>query len=89
MEEVLLKGGDTDTNACIVGSMLGAYLGFEGLPQDKVEKVFAVDTSKGRHKRPDFLVPRKETLLPMIQQLLDYTKIISQLANEGFDPAEE
>jgi ADP-ribosylglycohydrolase len=25
---VLMLGGDTDTNACIVGSMIGAYLGY-------------------------------------------------------------
>ncbi len=31
--EMLVKGGDTDTNACIVGGLLGAHLGKTGLPQ--------------------------------------------------------
>lgn len=29
---VIKQGGDTDTNACIVGSFLGAILGFKNLP---------------------------------------------------------
>ena len=31
---MLKRGGDTDTNACIVGGLLGAYCGMEGLPLD-------------------------------------------------------
>lgn len=30
--EMLLKGGDTDTNAAIVGGLLGAYFGVRELP---------------------------------------------------------
>jgi len=26
------QGGDTDTNACIVGGVVGSIIGFQGLP---------------------------------------------------------
>ena len=29
MKEVISEGGDTDTNACIVGGLIGAALGFK------------------------------------------------------------
>ena len=31
MAEILFKGGDTDTNAAIVGGLLGAWLGFDNI----------------------------------------------------------
>ncbi|CAP65109.1 uncharacterized protein PODANS_5_6930 [Podospora anserina S mat+] len=30
--ELVMKGGDADTNACFAGALLGAYLGFAALP---------------------------------------------------------
>ena len=30
--DILQKGGDTDTNACIIGGLLGAACGFNKLP---------------------------------------------------------
>ena len=32
IEEMISMGGDTDTNAAIVGGLLGAYHGLNGLP---------------------------------------------------------
>ena len=32
---MISRGGDTDTNACIVGGLLGASLGYEYLISDK------------------------------------------------------
>jgi ADP-ribosylglycohydrolase len=29
---MLIEGGDTDTNAAIVGGMIGALVGFNGIP---------------------------------------------------------
>ena len=37
------EGGDTDTNACIVGGMIGALVGYTGLPNDMVMKVVNFD----------------------------------------------
>jgi len=53
IKEVLMKGGDTDTNAAICGSVLGA-LGINGIPKYMLEPVLAFDPTnpdKG-HKRP-------------------------------------
>lgn len=32
IKNVLSKGGDTDTNAAIVGGLIGAIIGFKNLP---------------------------------------------------------
>ena len=32
MKETIKVGGDTDTNACIVGGMIGALVGFHRIP---------------------------------------------------------
>ena len=37
------NGGDTDTNACIVGKMIGALVGRRGIPQRWVESVLKFD----------------------------------------------
>lgn len=56
MREVLLKGGDTDTNACIYGGMLGAAFGLKGLPRDLVEKV--LNCKHDILKRPEGFHPK-------------------------------
>jgi ADP-ribosyl-[dinitrogen reductase] hydrolase len=54
VEETLLKGGDTDTNAAIVGGLMGALHGVEAIPEFMREPVLAFDCSApGRgQKRP-------------------------------------
>ncbi len=32
MKEVMLIGGDTDTNGAIIGGLIGAIVGFKNLP---------------------------------------------------------
>lgn len=54
LAETLAGGGDTDTNACIVGGLLGAAYGAEAIPQPMREAVLTCDTTKGR-ARPAFL----------------------------------
>ena len=51
---VLGGGGDTDTNACIVGGLVGAACGAESIPQAMVRAVLECDTERGRW-RPEFL----------------------------------
>jgi ADP-ribosylglycohydrolase len=53
--ETLLGGGDTDTNACIVGGLIGAACGAHAIPEDCKEPVLTCDTAYGRHPRPDWL----------------------------------
>lgn len=40
---MLLRGGDTDTNAAIVGGLIGALVGFERLPAYMVQSVMDFD----------------------------------------------
>jgi ADP-ribosyl-[dinitrogen reductase] hydrolase len=46
MEEIIAKGGDTDTNACIVGGLVGSIVGFKLLPCDLLCKMLTLDLSK-------------------------------------------
>jgi len=57
LAETLLGGGDTDTNACIVGGMIGALHGVEAIPPALTAAVMGCDTSKGR-PRPEWLQAR-------------------------------
>lgn len=54
LREVLAVGGDTDTNACIVGGLVGARVGWEGIPRSMSQAVLDCDTTKGR-PRPRWL----------------------------------
>ena len=71
MKEILLLGGDTDTNACIVGAMIGAYVGYDELPSNWKNKVKNFDqTIVGGILRPSFLDQKK------VEELV--TKIFNQ-----------
>ncbi len=59
VRETLLGGGDTDTNACIVGGLVGALHGEPGIPHSMTEAVMRCDTTKGR-PRPEELQTRAE-----------------------------
>lgn len=56
VREVLAGGGDTDTNACIVGGLVGALHGEEGIPLHARRAVLEVNVTAGR-PRPGWLVP--------------------------------
>lgn len=57
--QVIRLGGDSDTSACIVGSVIGALHGIEGIPKEWVDKVRNFDSTKhGGHKRPDKYHPK-------------------------------
>jgi ADP-ribosylglycohydrolase len=47
----LLEGGDTDTNACIVGGLVGAYGGLGSLPQYALGIVLKCNTSEGQERQ--------------------------------------
>ncbi len=60
MIKMLKQGGDTDTNCCIVGGMLGALHGFKGIPEDVKNQVLSFEANQdGGIQRPDYLVPKK------------------------------
>lgn len=66
--ETLAGGGDTDTNAAIVGGLLGAAQGAEAIPAAMRHAVLTCDTSKGR-PRPDHLHPGQ--VPGLVARLLD------------------
>lgn len=37
IKEVIMLAGDSDTNACIAGGMIGALVGFKGLDEHMVK----------------------------------------------------
>ena len=61
--DVIYEGGDTDTNACIVGGMLGAWAGFLKLStheiiSDGIAEMLKFQYSDQRMKdKRDFLCP--------------------------------
>ncbi len=54
IRETIAGGGDTDTNACIVGGLVGAACGAESIPESMREKALTCTTQDGR-RRPDWL----------------------------------
>lgn len=67
MAETLLGGGDTDTNACIVGGLIGAAVGVDDIRGAMRNKVLNCDITEGKHPRPAFLHPRQvDELIPKL-----------------------
>jgi ADP-ribosylglycohydrolase len=55
---VISKAGDTDTNACIVGGLLGSIFGFKGLPNEYKDKLSRLRFNEVRKmKRKSFYEP--------------------------------
>jgi len=52
--ETLQGGGDTDTNAAIVGGLVGAFQGVDGLPGEMVKKVLQCDTQEGCERPKEY-----------------------------------
>ena len=53
-------GGDTDTNACILGGLLGSIVGFSELPKEYVQKMMKISMKKqeSKTKRPAYFEPK-------------------------------
>lgn len=47
IKDIITKKGDTTNNAAIVGALLGAAYGIEGMPSELVDKVLKLDTKRG------------------------------------------
>ena len=56
--ETLLGGGDTDTNACIVGGLVGALHGVASIPSVMTQALLTCDTQVGR-PRPEVYSTRE------------------------------
>jgi ADP-ribosyl-[dinitrogen reductase] hydrolase len=55
----LMKGGDTDTNAAIVGGIIGALKGLDNIPDYMTYPVLNFDPKKQGRKRPEKYAPNK------------------------------
>lgn len=60
LRETIRQGGETDSNACAVGGLLGAAIGHEDIPVAMRRKVLEFDCAANdlltpKRKRPEFL----------------------------------
>lgn len=69
ISDILLKGGDTDTNAAIVGGLIGALHGASAIPEYMKAPVLARDTDSPGIPRLAFLTTK--TLPTICQQLYE------------------
>ena len=67
ISDILHKRGDTDTNAAIVGGLIGALHGASAIPEYMKAPVLARDTDSPGIPRPAFLTTKP--LLTICQQL--------------------
>lgn len=58
LRETIARGGDTDTNACIAGALVGAADGASSIPEPMKAAVLECDTREGK-PRPEFLHGRR------------------------------
>ncbi len=75
--DTLIRGGDTDTNACIVGGLIGAYRGLNNLIQSEASRkliypVMMCDPSLGQH-RPD--IYHASTVPQLLRRLVESIKL--------------
>ena len=60
IRQMIQLGGDTDTNACILGGLLGSIVGFSELPKEYVQKMMKISMKKqeSKTKRPAYFEPK-------------------------------
>ena len=66
---MLIKGGDTDTNAAIVGGLVGARWGVDGIPKQWIDKGIWFDNF-----RQDYT---------QLEDVKDLEKLIETLVNKA------
>jgi len=85
MFEMVIQGGDTDTNCCIVGGMIGALHGLggeKGVPELLANQLLSFDASKdGGIERDDYLVPGK-VAEDLINQIIEMRPELLKLKGE-------
>ncbi len=76
VEDTVLRGGDTDTNACIAGALMGAVYGIEAVPFPWVDRVLTCRPMAGfrgvRRPRPVTYWPTDA--LELAEGLLDLSR---------------
>ena len=71
--DVVKEGGDSDTNACIVGGILGCYFGYDCIPKQYVEKILNCDAKQNEYVNDRKIFQAKHYMLEnMIEILIKY-----------------
>ena len=63
-------GGDTDTNACIVGGIIGAYVGIGNISQPHLTTLLEFDCVNDGRQRPEFLSVGRH-VIDLLNKLID------------------
>jgi len=87
MNDVLLLGGDTDTNACIVAGVIGTAQGLSNIDEAWITKVCVFDkTHEDKDKsgvpRPEFLLPGKHDMKALILKVLELAPLTLEISYE-------
>ena len=69
-----MEGGDTDTNACIVGGLIGAAVGCNNIPELYRVKMLGYSAKQASHNRPKYLVPKESSLMALIDAIYEKTE---------------
>ena len=68
IKSVVSEGGDTDTNACIVGGMMGALFGLHHIPNHYIDKIAKCDPASERDRyQPKWY--SKDNIIPKLLQV--------------------
>ena len=70
IRHVVKMGGDTDTNACIVGGMIGALVGVKNVDRTMLQTLLKFDCESQNIKRPAEFSVRKYAI-PLIEALIE------------------
>ncbi len=70
IHQTLKKGGDTDTNAKIVGSLLGALYGLQKIPKYMIQPVLDFDGKNGIQRPPKYNIQKMIQRLQLPNELL-------------------
>ena len=82
IEQTLLRSGDTDTNAAIVGGLMGAFWGAKAIPETMSKPVLSFEFDPNMQwerqgkRRPDNL--RGNRILHTAEALLKMAKSLKQ-----------
>ena len=64
MKDILSKGGDTDTNACIVGGLLGASQSVTLIDKNMIDKMITCRFDQENYQSYGSTKPRDQFLIP-------------------------
>ena len=82
--QTIQEGGDTDTNACIVGGMVGSLVGIKRIPKSMINKVLDFDCTDFFKRYPsDNFRLRNEDLLNVKKYAMKNIKILIENRPKG------